>query len=59
MVTATKLEWHVFEDKEFSGEWRVEAVGDDGECYITVFAGTYAEDRARTYCEWLTSAPGQ
>ena len=59
MVTTTRLEWEVFEDKEAPGQWRVEAIGDDGECYVTAFAGVYAEERARNYLDWLTDAPAQ
>jgi hypothetical protein len=39
----------VFEDRDGSGEWRVEYFDDDGGCYVTVFAGPVAEGRAREY----------
>ncbi len=50
MIVATKkLEWTVFEDKRLPTNWRVEAFGEDGECYVTIFSGPDAEDRARNY----------
>jgi hypothetical protein len=39
----------VFEGRYSSGEWRVEYFDDDGGCYVTVFAGPEAEQRARAY----------
>jgi hypothetical protein len=39
----------LFEDKKASGEWRVEYIGDDGGCFVNIFAGPRAEDRARDY----------
>ncbi len=39
----------IFEDRYRSGEWRVEYFDDDACCYVTVFAGTEAERRARQY----------
>jgi hypothetical protein len=37
------------------GDWQVEWVGSDGECYVTVFAGEAAEARARDYFAALKS----
>ena len=39
----------VFEDRIVSGQLRVEYFDDDGGCYVTVFAGPKAEQRARDY----------
>jgi hypothetical protein len=39
----------VFEDQIVSGEWRVEYFDDDGGCYVAIFAGPAAEQRARDY----------
>jgi hypothetical protein len=39
----------VFEDRIVSGEWRVEYFDDDGGCYVAIFAGPAAEQRARDY----------
>ena len=39
----------VIEDRDGTGEWRVEYFDDDGACYVTVFSGPQAERRARDY----------
>ena len=51
--------YEVFEDKYEVDMWRVETVdegppeGDgEGECYVVIFSGPYAEDRAREYAIW-------
>ena len=43
----------VFGDRQGLPEWRVEYVDDDGGCYVTIFAGPFAEKRAREYAEAL------
>jgi hypothetical protein len=43
----------VHEDRDGTGEWRVEYFDDDGACYVTVFAGPKAEKRARDYFDAL------
>ena len=43
----------VIEDSDGTGDWRVEYFDDDGACYITVFAGPKAEQRARDYFQAL------
>ena len=47
------MRYEVFEDHEVPGQWRVEAFGQSGECYMTVFAGDDAEVRARAYANWV------
>ena len=39
----------VFEDQIVPGNWRVEYFDDDGGCYVAIFAGPAAEQRARDY----------
>jgi hypothetical protein len=39
----------VFEDRIVSGDWRVEYFDGDGGCYVAIFAGPAAEQRARDY----------
>jgi hypothetical protein len=39
----------LIEDKKAPGEWRVEYVGDDGGCFVNIFAGPRAEERARDH----------
>jgi hypothetical protein len=43
----------VSEDREGNGEWRVEYFDAHGGCYVTIFAGPAAENRARDYCTAL------
>ena len=45
----------VNEDRHGSGEWRVEYFDDDGGCYVTIFAGPEAAQRARVYFQALKS----
>src|SRR3954453_10497370 len=37
------------EDRNGTGEWRVEYFDDDGGCYVTIFAGPAAARRAHDY----------
>lgn len=39
-----------------AGEWVVEAIGTDGEVYVTIFAGPVAEERAAEYFDWKREA---
>ena len=48
-TNAMGLTYTVFEDKVWPDMWRVEAVGGEGECYVTIFSGPNAEQRARDY----------
>jgi len=43
----------VFADRNGLPEWRVEYADEDGGCYVTVFAGPFAEKRARDYAAAL------
>jgi hypothetical protein len=43
----------VFEDRANEGDWRVEYFDDDGGCYVTIFAGPKAEQRALDYARAL------
>lgn len=48
------MNFEVFEDKDVPGQWRAEAFGEGGECYVTVFSGDDAETRAREYAAWAS-----
>jgi hypothetical protein len=39
----------LFEDRSGSAEWRVEYFDEDGGCYVTIFAGPEAAQRAQDY----------
>jgi hypothetical protein len=43
----------LIEGTKVPGEWRVEYVGDDGGCFVNIFAGPRAEDRAMDYLNAL------
>ena len=47
------MRYEAFEDHDFPGQWRAEAFDDDGECYVTIFSGPDAEQRARAYIQWV------
>ena len=49
------VEIKVFEDRIVSGQWRVEYFDSDGGCYVAIFAGPGAEQRARDYGDALTA----
>jgi len=44
----------VAEDRLSPGDWRVEMfdTGREGECYVTIFVGPSAEERAHEYARW-------
>ena len=44
----------VCEDRIVPGQWRVEYLDDDGGCYVAIFAGPAAEQRARDYRDVLS-----
>jgi hypothetical protein len=50
-----KIEIEVFEDRIISGQWRVEYFDGDGGCYVAIFTGPAAEQRARDYGDALTT----
>ena len=49
-------EIQVFENRTVPGQWRVEYFDDDGGCYVAIFAGPAAEQRARDYGDALTTS---
>jgi len=42
---------HVFEDRMYPGEWRVEWFDDDGGVEVAIFAGPRARERALPYAD--------
>jgi hypothetical protein len=50
-----ETEINVFEDRLVAGKWRVEYFDDDGGCYVAIFAGPAAEQRARGYRDALSA----
>ena len=53
--STTQLNWEVIESRDLPGEWRAEAIGPEGECYLVRFFGPDAEVRARDYAQWVSS----
>jgi hypothetical protein len=49
----TEAEILVLEDRAQPGQWRVEYIDEDGGCYVTIFAGPAAQQRAHDYGEAL------
>jgi len=49
----TEWPWEIVPDALYPGDWRVERIGPDGECLVTIFGGPWAEKRARDYHEWV------
>jgi len=49
------MRYEVLEDRRYPGEWRVEAIDDEGSCYVTLFSGPRAKERAFEYAEWKQS----
>ena len=50
-----EFEIKVFEDRIVSGQWRVEYFDGDGGCYVAIFAGPAAEQRATDYRDALSA----
>lgn len=48
------MTYEALEDRDFpSGDqWRVEAIGSEGEPYIAIFCGYDAKERAIEYANW-------
>jgi hypothetical protein len=51
---SNNLSYEVVESRDNPGEWRAEAIdfAGDGECFIAIFTGPLAMDRAREYAAW-------
>ena len=54
-INSFHAEVSVNEDRDGTGEWRVEYFDNDGGCYVTIFAGPEAAQRARAYFQALKS----
>lgn len=49
-----EMRYELVESRENPGEWRVEAfnMAGDGECYLAIFTGPLAKERAEEYLYW-------
>ena len=43
------MKYELLADRYEADTWRVEAVDDEGRCFVVVFTGPMAEDRAYRY----------
>ncbi len=51
------MKYETVEDRQSPGDWRAEAVNDegDGEVYVAIFTGPDAKERAQEYAAWKNS----
>ena len=49
-----ELKYEVVESRGVKGEWRAEAIDfdDEGQCYVVLFSGPHAKERAEEYATW-------
>lgn len=47
-----QYEAFVSEEAVNNDEWRVEALNEEGECFIAIFSGPQAQARAEEYAAW-------
>lgn len=52
-----KMEWHIYQHEDGSGDWVVQGIDVDGEgeIFTTMFTDSDAESRARAYYDWRLS----
>jgi hypothetical protein len=55
------MEHVAFEDRKVPGDWRVEAFDPEheGECYLAIFSGPDARQRAEEYAAWKNERRGE
>ncbi len=54
-MSRENLFYESVEDKQTPSDYRVEAIGHDGEVYVAIFSGPDAHSRADDYAEWQNS----
>jgi hypothetical protein len=54
-VIVGSIEFVLAQDRLVPDDWRVEYFDHDSRCYVTVFAGPAAQQRARIYFDALTA----
>ena len=48
--------YEVVRSRSAQDEWAAEAIDDDGACYVTLFSGPNAQQRAEEYAAWKMQA---
>jgi hypothetical protein len=53
-MEVSQMRYEAFEDRKNPGDWRVEAINfaSEGECYVAIFSGPDAQERAEEYAAW-------
>lgn len=51
-MSRENLPYETIEDHRNTGDYRVEAIGNDGEVYVAIFTGPDARERAEEYANW-------
>lgn len=51
-MTTPRWHYEASPEPDYPEEWRVEAVGSDGEIYLTRFSGPDSKARAIQYAYW-------
>lgn len=47
------MQYEVLQDKKFPQDWHAEAIdAKEGDCFVVIFGGPNAEQRAREYADW-------
>ena len=46
------MHYEVAKSKHHQGEWRVEAIDNEGRVFVTIFSGPGAKERAQEYASW-------
>jgi hypothetical protein len=49
------MQYEVVPDRKFPGDWRVEAIDNSGDIFVTIFTCADAETRAKEYAAWKNS----
>lgn len=54
------MKYEVFQDQHVLGNWRAEAIDhdSDGECYVVIFSGPNAKERAEWYVALISDPDG-
>jgi len=49
------MNWEMVEDGYAKNVWRVEGIDAEGLCYVSIFSGPLAKERASQYLHFLLS----
>jgi hypothetical protein len=46
------MNYETKQSQQYKDQWHVEAIGDEGEMFVSIFTGPKAEERAHEYANW-------